>query len=97
MIEIVDERGRKMRYKMSDEADDVAYTNEEIAEMGVEVGVPDLDQIDWDKAVTDLHNKLYATHLFTMDDIASREGLLSAVILSIFKAKIANLYIEGEN
>lgn len=97
MIEIVDERDRKMRYKMSDEETDIAYTVEEIAEIGVNIGVPDLDRIDWEKAVTDLHNKLYDTHLFTMDDITSKEGLLSAVILSTFMARIANLYSKGES
>lgn len=97
MIEFVDERGRKMRYKMSDEEADVAYTADEIAEIGVNVGVPDLDRVDWEKAITALHNKLYDTHLFTMDDVIQKEGLLSKVILSIFKAKIANLYSEGES
>ena len=97
MIEIVDESGRKRRYQMSDEGDNVAYTEEEIAELGVDIGVPDLNQIDWDKIVTDLHNLLYDRRLFTMDDVTAREGLLSSVILSILLAKVANLYSKGEN
>lgn len=97
MIEVVDERGRKQRYQMSDENGDIAYTEEEIAEIGVSMGVPDLDQIDWEQAVTELHNKLFDTKLFTMDDITAREGLLSAVVLAVLKAKIVKLYIQGEH
>lgn len=97
MIEIVDERGRKQRYQMSDEGSNVAYTKEEIADIGVSMGVPDLDQIDWEAAVTELHNRLFDTKLFTMDDVTTREGLLSAVVLAVLKAKIVKLYIQGEN
>ena len=97
MIEIVDERGRKMRYKMSDEDDNIAYTRDEIAELGINMGVPDLNQLDWDQIIIDLHNKLYDTKLFTMDDVTAKEGLLSAVILSVLMAKVANLYSKGES
>jgi hypothetical protein len=61
------------------------------------MGVPDLDQIDWEQAVTELHNKLYDVGLFTMDDITTREGMLSAVITATLKSKIVRLYVEGEN
>ena len=97
MIEFVDEYGRKQRYQMSDEDGDVAYTQAEVIELGVDRGIPDLDQIDWAQAVTDIHNKLFDMHMFTMDDVTVREGMLSAAILSILKGKIANLYLEGVN
>lgn len=96
MIEIVDDRGRKLRYSMSDEDSDIAYTVDEIKEIGVNIGVPNLDSLDWEQIVTDLHNKLYDTGLFTMDDVIEREGILSAVILSILSARIVGLYSEGE-
>ena len=97
MIIFVDERGRKQRYLMSDEGSDVVYTQEEIATLGVYTGLPDFNQIDWEQAATDIHNKLFDMQIFTMDDVISREGMLSAVILSILKGKIVNLYLEGEN
>ena len=97
MIEFVDERGRKQRYQMSDEDGAEPYTQQEIADLGVDRGIPNLDQIDWAQAVTDIHNKLFDMKLFTMDDVTAREGLLSAAILSILKGKIVNLYLEGVN
>ena len=97
MIEIVDERGRKQRYQMSDEDSDIVYTEEEIADLGVSMGVPDLDQVDWEQAVTELHNLLYDRGLFTMDDVTAREGLLSAVVLAVLKGKIVRLYKQGEH
>lgn len=97
MIEFVDERGRQQRYQMSDEDGDVAYAQDEIKELGVDRGIPDLDQINWEQAVTDIHNKLFSMGMFTMDDITAREGMLSAVILAVLKGKVANLYLQGEN
>lgn len=97
MVEIVDERGRKQRYLLSEEYADDDYTRQEVADYGVDVGVPNLDQVDWEVAVTQLHNKLYDVGLFTMADVTAREGLLSAVILAVLKGKIVNLYSQGEH
>lgn len=96
MIEIVDERGRIMRYQMSDEDSDIDYTAEEIAAIGVYTGVPDLDQVDWDETVTKLHNTLYKLGLFTMDDLLAREGILSTAITASLKSSIVKLYSEGD-
>lgn len=96
MIEIVDDQGRKRRYQMSDEGSDVEYTEDEVEQLGVYMGVPDLNQIDWQEAVTELHNKLYDVGLFTMDDILAREGMLAIVITAVLQKKIVSLYSEGD-
>lgn len=88
-VEVVDGQGRKMRYALNDDDDP-----KDAAEIGINVGVPDLDRIDWEATVTKLHNLLYDRKLFTIDDIAREENALSGVIFSTFKQEIVALYKE---
>ena len=88
-IKIVDDSGKNMRYAINDDDNP-----EEATEIGINIGVPDLDRIDWQEASIELNNKLDEMGLFTIDDVVQREGALSSAILFIFKRKIVRLYKE---
>ena len=89
IVKVVDSDGRNMRYAIND------YDNpEEASEIGINVGVPDLSRIDWQEASIELYNKLDSMGLYTIDDVAQKEGALSSAILFIFKRKIVRLYKE---
>lgn len=87
VVKINEENGRKMRYAINDEDD-----AEDAESIGINVGVPDLDEIDWESAVTELSNALFDMGLFTMDDIIAKDGALVNAVLSVFKRKVVKLY-----
>lgn len=89
IVEITDGDGRNMRYAINDDDNP-----EEASEIGINVGVPDLNRIDWQEASIELHNKLNDMGLCTIDDVAQKEGALSSAILFVFKRKIVKLYKE---
>ena len=89
IIKVTDSDGKNKRYAINDDDNP-----EEAVDIGINVGVPDLDRIDWQAASTELNNKLDDMGLLTIDDVAQKEGALSSAILFVFKRKIVKLYKE---
>ena len=87
IVQTVDDSGRKRRYAINDDDDP-----RDAEEIGIDVGVPDPDQIDWESASIELSNVLYDMGLFTMDDVATKEGALPGAVLSVFKRRMLKLY-----
>lgn len=66
-----------------------------MAELGVPSGPPDLRNINWEETLREINNLLVEQGLFTWDDVQrSQNGLQMAT--SIFKRRLAALYIENE-
>ena len=87
IIETVNENGCKKRYAINDDDNP-----EEAEHIGINIGVPDLSGMNMEVALVELNNVLYDMGLFTIDDIASKEGALIAAVLSVFKSKVVKLY-----
>lgn len=84
IIELVDEDGFKRRYAVNDDED-----LENVEEVGVDVGVPDLSSIDWDGLHREIHNRLYDLGIFTPDDILARgDGITTTLKIVLGKAII---------
>ena len=85
-----DERGRKYRTKLPDEAP------MEEAPMGMPVGPPDV--VDYiglpEPLATRLHNLLHERELFTIDDVRKRPRVLFGVLQSALKVDV-NILMEG--
>ena len=70
---------------------------DDVAEYGVPIEPPDLDQIDWEEVKRDLYNNLVRKGLFSYEDMRdAQKGIRSAVILALHK-KVVDLYKRGGN
>lgn len=88
IIELTNEKGYLKRYLVNEE--DVS----EAEEIGLDVGVPDLDQLDWEAMKVELSNQLYRSGLFTIQDIRAKESGISSALRFVFLRKITDLYKE---
>lgn len=88
IIELTDEDGYKRRYLVNEDDKDNA------AEVGLDVGVPDLNQLDWEGIKRDLHNQLFDKRLFTIEDVRRQELGITTALRSVFLRNITNLYKE---
>lgn len=87
IVETVDEFGRNRKYQIADDDDP-----EEAAEVGIDVGVPDLKQIDWDSTVVELSNKLYSAGIFTSEDLSAKSNIFMSAVKTVVTKKIIKLY-----
>ena len=87
IVETVDKIGRKRRYMLDDDDNP-----EDAAEIGIDIGVPDLSQIDWNKLMVEVSNALYDKGVFTPDDIRRVGNAVTGVATSIVGKAIIKLY-----
>lgn len=83
-------KGLWKRYLVEDDVE----SHSEAEEIGLDIGVPDLEQLDWEALKVELNNKLHASGLFTIEDLKRRESGITSIIIGIFKKPIINLYKE---
>lgn len=87
IIETVDDGGFKRRYAINEDDDP-----NEAVDIGIDVGVPDLSQIDWDALHLEIHNALYDAQLFDRDDILRSGSRVSSIVKVAVTRKLINLY-----
>ncbi|RLD00239.1 MAG: hypothetical protein DRI46_07850 [Chloroflexi bacterium] len=87
IVTIVDEDGLKQRYQIQDDDDP-----NDAAEVGLNIGVPNLEQVDWEEVRKELHNRLFDMRLFTMQDIIDQQSGMGNAISSVLLKKIKGLY-----
>lgn len=87
IVQTVDEAGFKQRYQIQDDDDP-----NDAAEIGLNIGVPDIRQLNWDEAIKDLHNRLFDMRLFEMQDIIDQQSGMGNAISSVLLKRIKNLY-----
>lgn len=87
IVELKDELGRKRRFALED-GDDPA----EAAEIGIDVGVPDLTKIDWEAVMVEISNRLYDRGAFTPEDLSRSGNVISGTVTSIIGKQIIKLY-----
>lgn len=89
IVNLEDRNGFKRRYWISDDVPE-----EDIPDIGMDVGVPDIRQLDWDDIARELNNRLHERGLFSMTDVYDQENALLTTIKSVLLPKIKNLYRE---
>lgn len=65
---------------------------DDMAEQGIPLDPPDLNQIDWEMVRRDLHNALLHNEMVKWDDIPLRPNGISNAIKTSMKRQVVNLY-----
>ena len=75
-----------------------ADSDRAIMKYGIPSEPPDLDRLDWEKLVKNLHNKLMETGMLTWKNVQSSPGQrgITSAILAVFRRPIITLYRERE-
>lgn len=62
------------------------------AAIGIPVGPPDMEELDWELIKKELNNLLVDRELYTFNDIQFNVGALQSSILSVIRPKLLRLY-----
>lgn len=81
-----DERGYKHLSLLRDNDPDTD------AHKGIPVGVPDVEQINWDDVKRDLHNFLVERRLHEYQDVIQSQNGLDMAVRAALKRRLALLY-----
>jgi len=65
---------------------------DDVAEQGIPVEPPDLEDIDWEEVKRLLHNELVRRQLFTFDDVQREQKGITVSVVSVMRRKIVELY-----
>lgn len=75
-----------------------ADSDSAIMKYGIPREPPNLNRLNWEKLVKDLHNRLMETGMLTWKDVQSSPGQrgITSAILAVFRRPIIRLYKERE-
>jgi len=83
---VVDRQGYKHIYVIRDDDPD------EMAEKGIPLEPPDIQQLAWEEVKRDLHNALVEAGLFTWQDVQRAQNKISAITRTLLKRRVVLLY-----
>lgn len=63
-----------------------------MAQAGVPVGPPDINELDWDGIKRELNNLLVDRGLLTYRDVQAAQNGITSSVLAVLKRRIVNLY-----
>lgn len=78
------EGGRLKAFWVKDDAETTEY--------GIPELPPDLNRLDWEGMVTELHNQLVIEGFTTWQDVQRRQDVFQGIVLAVVRNKIINLY-----
>jgi len=65
---------------------------ESMAEHGLPLSPPDLNEVDWEEVKRELHNQLVDQRLFTWQDVQREQRAVTAAVMSCLHRKVIQLY-----
>jgi len=86
-IESINSDGLKERWAVQDDDPE-----EDVKEVGIYVGVPDMSEMDWDGLRVRMHNALHDAKIFTSDDLTAKGGAVKALVCVEVVRELAKLY-----
>jgi len=65
---------------------------DEMAEAGIPLNPPDLEDLDWEGIKRDIHNSLVQSELYTWKDVLRLQNAISGIVSRVMKQHIVRLY-----
>ena len=87
IVNFTDEKGYLRAALIKDDDPD------SMAKYGIPVGIPNLEELDWDGFKRDLHNSLMEAKFYTMKDVMS-SGHAFAPAMTVLKRHLAQFYLS---
>lgn len=67
-------------------------TDEVAKERGMQIGPPNLENLDWSEIKKDLHNELMTRELYNWRDVQASQDGVSAAVRKIITRRVIELY-----